>query len=140
MFKMRWRDKAYERETLNPAITKRLDASGLAVKGAIQEVITQLHLIDEGTYRATITHEIDAKALKVKIGSPLGDINNPDSNPPYPLYLEFGTVNMPPFAPMRRGLANSKSLLQTIWGRGFSGRISVPESPGEIITLPSISR
>ncbi len=115
MFKMRWRDKEFEKKTLNPEIVKRLDASGLLVKGEIQEAITAIGLIDEGTYRATITFETDTKALKVKIGSPLGDINNPRENPPYPLYLEFGTRNMPPFFPMRRGLIDSQSRLQVIW-------------------------
>lgn len=116
MFKMRWQDKEFEKKTLNPEIVKRLDASGLLVRGEIQSVITEKGLIDTGAYRVTMTHETDAKALKVKIGSPLGDINNPRENPPYPLYLEFGTSRgIPPHAPMRTGLANSKSKLQVIW-------------------------
>lgn len=116
MFKMKWRDVEFEKQTLNPAIEKRLDASGLLVKGEIQQVITEKGLIDEGTYRATITHEVNVKELKVKIGSPLGDINNPRENPPYPLYLEFGTSRgIPAHAPMRIGLANSKTGLQFIW-------------------------
>jgi len=115
MFKQRWYDKKFKKDTLDPEIVKRLEASGLLVEGEIKQAITNIGLIDEGTYRATITHETDAQALKVKIGSPLGDINNPRENPPYPLYLEFGTVNMPPFFPMRRGLIDSKSRLQVIW-------------------------
>lgn len=116
MFKQRWHDKKFERETLNPEVVKRLKASGLLVRGNIQEVITQKGLIDEGTYRATITDEVNEAELKVKIGSPLGDINNPRENPPYPLYLEFGTSRgIPAHAPMRTGLANSKSGLQVIW-------------------------
>ena len=116
MFKQRWYDKEFEKKTLNPEVVKRLEASGLVVRGAIQDVITEKGLIDTGTYRATITHETDAEALKVKIGSPLGDLKNPKENPPYPLYLEFGTSRgIPAHAPMRTGLANSKAKLQVIW-------------------------
>jgi hypothetical protein len=73
-------------------------------------------LIDTGLYRSSITHILIPERLTVRIGSPIGDLTNPRENPPYPLYLELGTWTMIAFAPMRTGLANSRSRLKSLWG------------------------
>lgn len=107
-FNIKWHDKEFE-EHLNKEIVKRLAVSGFIVSGEIKRVITDKGLILSGMYRDTITDEVLAAELRVKIGSPLTD-------PPYPLFLEFGTSRgIPAHAPMRTGLSNSKSRVQAVW-------------------------
>jgi len=108
MFKMRWHGDEFEKHVDNEVV-KRLEISGFIVGGEIKRVITDKGLILSGLYRDTITHEVIPAELKVKIGSPI-------TNPPYPLFLEVGTSRgIPAHAPMRTGLANSKSRLQAVW-------------------------
>lgn len=102
-------------------VLKRLDKSGFIVAGEIKEVITSKGLIDTGLYRASINHEMIPKKLTVRIGSPIGNLQNPSEDPPYPLYLELGTAaregnrGIPAHRPMQTGLANSKSRVQAVW-------------------------
>jgi hypothetical protein len=135
-FSLKWFGASVDRH-VEDEIMKRLDKSGFIVEGEIKEVITQKGLIDTGLYRSSITHILIPERLTVRIGSPIGDLTNPRENPPYPLYLELGTWTMIAFAPMRTGLANSRSRLKSLWGASI---VSVPqETGGETITkLPPI--
>lgn len=114
MFKQRWFDKELE-AYVNDECLKRLDKSGFIVEAEIVKTITQMGLVDDGTYRASITHEVIPEDLSVRVGSPIGDLNNPKDNPPYPLYLEVGTVKMKAYHPMGTGLQNSRGKLQAVW-------------------------
>jgi hypothetical protein len=136
IFSLKWFGDSVDRH-VEDEIMKRLDKSGFIVEGEIKEVITQKGLIDTGLYRSSITHRLIPERLTVRIGSPIGDLTNPRENPPYPLYLELGTWKMIAFAPMRTGLANSRSRLQSIWGASI---VSVPQETGEetITKLPPI--
>ncbi len=108
MFKQRWHEKEFEKH-VNKEVVKRLEISGFIVEGEIKRVITDKGLILSGLYRDTITHEVKPAKLTVLIGSPI-------TNPPYPLFLELGTSRgIPAHAPMRTGLANSKSRVQAVW-------------------------
>lgn len=109
IFKQRWFIKDFERQTLNPEIERRMDATGMIVRDEIKRTITDKGLIKTGLYRDTITFEKFMARLAVRIGSPITD-------PPYPLFLELGTSRgIPAHAPMRIGLANSASRLRAIW-------------------------
>lgn len=138
VFRLDWFGKEVEKD-VEEEVLKRLDKSGFIVEGEIKEVITSKGLIDTGFYRASITHEMIPEKLTVRIGSPIGDLSNPREDPPYPLYLELGTWKMIAFAPMRTGLANSKSRIQAVWG---GGKVVVPQDTGEetIIKLPPVGR
>lgn len=110
-----WHDKAVERH-VEDEVMKRLDKSGFIVAGEVKEVITQKGLIITGLYRADIKHVLFPDRLTVRIGSGIGSLTNPQEDPPYPLYLEVGTSRgIPAHAPIRTGLSNSKSRLQSVW-------------------------
>ena len=129
MFKERWYVKEVEQH-VNKEVVKRLYKTAFIVEGAIKEEITRLHLIDKSMFKNSITHEMFEDELMVRVGSPI-------NNPPYPLYLELGTLSrydpnwenratsrgklndgrkgIPPYAPMRTGLVNSKKRTDVIW-------------------------
>lgn len=110
----RWYDKELEKE-IDDECLKRLDKSGFVVEAEIVKAITEMGLVDTGLYRSSITHEVVPEDLACRVGSPIGDLSNPKENPPYPLYLEVGTVKMKAYHPMGTGLANSKKQLKNIW-------------------------
>jgi len=114
MFNAKFYEDEVKRE-VNNEVLDRLEKSGFVVEGEIVKTITQMGLVDTGLYRSSITHEVIPEDLAVRIGSPIGDLTNPKENPPYPLYLEVGTVKMKAYRPMGTGLDNSRSRLQVIW-------------------------
>ena len=109
-----WYDDKLEK-MVDAEVMKRLADSAIVVRDEIVKNITEMHLIKKGHFRDSIRWELYPKRLTAKIGSPLGDLMNPKENPPYPLYLEFGTRNMPAFMPMRRGLIDARSRIQAAW-------------------------
>lgn len=113
-FSIQWFVKDVQ-DHVEDEIMKRMDKSGFIVEGEIKEVITEKDLIDSGLYRSSITHILIPERLTVRIGSPIGNLANPSEDPPYPLYLELGTIHIPPHRPMATGLANSKSRVQAVW-------------------------
>jgi hypothetical protein len=111
--------KSHEKEfeaALDKETIKRLDVSGFIVSGEIKQVITEKGLVLSGLYRSSINHQTESDELSVHIGSPIGDLANPKENPPYPIYLEFGTSKgIPAHAPMRTGLMRSRDKLKKVW-------------------------
>ena len=87
-------------KNLKPAFTDSL----LHLTDEIKKVIP----VDKGRLVGSIHPEVISMGeniLEGKVGTDVGDINNPKEDPPYPLYLEFGTSKMAPRAMFRRGIA-----------------------------------
>jgi hypothetical protein len=108
-----WHGEEYEKH-IDGITRKKLDQSGLIVANHIKIVITEKGLIVTGRYRSSIAHSLISQKPVVRIGVDDHYVFA-GTNVHYAVYLEFGTEHIPTYAPMRTGLARSKSEVQEVW-------------------------
>lgn len=89
MVKVRWRDKQFEREVLDPAVVRFLNRIGIRGVSIAKQLISgtpfpELKAVDTGRLRASLAYEVDARRLVVRIGT----------NVKYAIFVFLGTIKM----------------------------------------------
>lgn len=85
--KVKWNDKAFERQVLNPEAVKflnRIGARGEAITKSLIGDAGPLHAVDKGVLLNSMTFEVDERRLIVRIGT----------NVLYAIFVFVGTFKM----------------------------------------------
>ncbi len=99
MVTQRWHDREFEAKVLNPRIVNFLTRLGLRGEAIAKELISGvLKAVDTGRLRASLTFEVVADKLLVRIGT----------NVKYAIFVFFGT---PPGKP---GMTRARPVLRTM--------------------------
>lgn len=98
--KVKWHDREFERKELNPAAVKFMRRIGIRGESIAKQIISgtpdpALRAVMWGELRASLTHEVNAQALIVRIGT----------NVKYGLFVFLGTFKMQARPVLRRMLA-----------------------------------
>lgn len=103
MVKVRWHDREFERQVLNPEAVKFLERIGIRGASISKQVISgspdpELKAVDIGILRASLTHEVIPSKLLVRIGT----------NEEYAIHVFFGTAEGQP------GMTRARPVLRTM--------------------------
>jgi len=103
MNNVKWYGKAVEKEVHGITVAKLTQAALLVERDAKKTV-----RVDTGRLRASITHEIDPKDLKARVGT----------NVKYGVWVEVGSEKWPGGAPYwRPALAANQGNIKRLFGR-----------------------
>lgn len=105
--KIKWHDREFEREVLDPAIVRLLKRIGIMGTSIAKQIISgsfgiALKAVDTGRLRASLTHELDARAQILRIGT----------NVKYAIFVFVGTFKMQARPVLRRMLAELRIRLR----------------------------